>query len=96
HLYLHINANNAPFAAIANYVFQQPCAHVQHAPRNESNANLGSDDEEDGDEEEEGVSKMDDLDLLNAQDIAYSIRQLLRGLASPRESRLGFAVALTE
>ena len=37
------------------------------------------------------------LDLLNAPDVAYSIRRLLRGLASPRESsRLGFAVALTE
>jgi DNA polymerase phi len=37
------------------------------------------------------------LDVLNSPDIAYSIRRLLRGLASPRESsRLGFAVALTE
>ena len=32
-----------------------------------------------------------------AQDVSYSIRRLVRGLASPRESsRLGFAVALTE
>lgn len=37
------------------------------------------------------------LDVLNSPDVAYSIRRLLRGLASPRESsRLGFAVALTE
>jgi DNA polymerase phi len=37
------------------------------------------------------------LDVLNTPDVAYSIRRLLRGLASPRESsRLGFAVALTE
>lgn len=37
------------------------------------------------------------LDMLNAPDIAYSVRRLIRGLASPRESsRLGFAVALTE
>lgn len=37
------------------------------------------------------------LDALNSPDVAYSIRRLLRGLASPRESsRLGFAVALTE
>ncbi|KAI0288393.1 DNA polymerase phi-domain-containing protein [Multifurca ochricompacta] len=37
------------------------------------------------------------LDVLNAPDVAYSIRRLVRGLASPRESsRLGFAVALTE
>ena len=37
------------------------------------------------------------LDTLNAADVSYSIRRLVRGLASPRESsRLGFAVALTE
>ena len=37
------------------------------------------------------------LDSLNAPDVAYSVRRLVRGLASPRESsRLGFAVALTE
>lgn len=54
----------------------------------------GSDDEE-GDED--GVLKSDGLDILNAQDVSYSIRRLVRGLASPRESsRLGFAVALTE
>ena len=39
----------------------------------------------------------DALDSLNSPDVAYSIRRLCRGLASPRESsRLGFAVALTE
>lgn len=54
----------------------------------------GSDDE---DEDEESTSKSDGLDLLNAQDVSYSIRRLIRGLASSREqSRLGFAVALTE
>jgi len=37
------------------------------------------------------------LDARNAPDVAYSIRRLVRGLGSPRESsRLGFAVALTE
>ncbi|KAN0076879.1 DNA polymerase phi domain containing protein [Tylopilus felleus] len=42
----------------------------------------------------EGV---DGLDALNSQDVSYSIRRLVRGLASPRESsRLGFSVALTE
>lgn len=52
-----------------------------------------SDDEEDA----EDAPKSDGLDLLNAQDVSYSIRRLIRGLASPRESsRLGFAVALTE
>lgn len=53
-----------------------------------------------GDDEGNGGGnrrKSDDLDLLNAQDVSYSIRRLVRGLASPRESsRLGFAVALTE
>ena len=48
----------------------------------------------------EGTSdsdQADTLDTLNAQDVSYSIRRLIRGLASPRESsRLGFAVALTE
>lgn len=39
----------------------------------------------------------DGLDALNSQDVSYSIRRLVRGLASPRESsRLGFSVALTE
>lgn len=53
-----------------------------------------SDEEED---EDEDGSKPDGLDVLNAQDVSYSIRRLVRGLASPRESsRLGFAVALTE
>jgi DNA polymerase phi len=48
---------------------------------------------EDDDEEE----SRDPLDTLNAQDVSYSIRRLVRGLASPRESsRLGFSVALTE
>jgi len=49
-------------------------------------------------EEEDNTTKSkDDLDLWNTQDVSYSIRRLIRGLASPRESsRLGFAVALTE
>ncbi|KAJ7905348.1 hypothetical protein B0H14DRAFT_2659931 [Mycena olivaceomarginata] len=53
----------------------------------------GSDDE--GDEDDETVANP--IDTSNAQDVSYSIRRLIRGLASPRESsRLGFAVALTE
>jgi DNA polymerase phi len=37
------------------------------------------------------------LDVLNAQDVTYAIKRLVRGMASPRKSsRLGFAVALTE
>lgn len=39
----------------------------------------------------------DNLETFNAQDVSYSIRRLVRGLASPRESsRIGFSVALTE
>lgn len=52
--------------------------------------------EEDDDEQAQDL-KEDALDMLNATDVSYSIRRLVRGLASPRESsRLGFAVALTE
>lgn len=48
-------------------------------------------------EETSDSTQADTLDMLNAQDVSYSIRRLIRGLASPRESsRLGFAVALTE
>ncbi len=57
-----------------------------------------SDEEEDEDESTQiQKRKGDGLDAANAQDVSYSIRRLIRGLASPRESsRLGFAVALTE
>ncbi|KAG6841689.1 hypothetical protein C0991_008327 [Blastosporella zonata] len=69
----------------------------QFVPVNKSGATSGSDDEGDEDENEEGAFKSDGLDSMNAQDVSYSIRRLVRGLASPRESsRLGFAVALTE
>lgn len=48
-------------------------------------------------EGEDDATKPDALDALNAQDVSYSIRRLVRGLASPRQSsRLGFAVALSE
>ncbi|KAF9500999.1 hypothetical protein BDN71DRAFT_1381267 [Pleurotus eryngii] len=51
----------------------------------------GDDESDKEDAEDEG------LDALNAHDVVYSIRRLIRGLSSPRESsRLGFAVALTE
>ena len=68
----------------------------------ESNASSNEDDsgrEEDvRDMGEVGNMECDSmLDSLNAPDVAYSIRRLVRGLGSPRESsRLGFAVALTE
>lgn len=69
---------------------------AQFIPKDTSGPNSESE-EEDEDEDEEGAPKSDGLDALNAQDVSYSIRRLVRGLASPRESsRLGFAVALTE
>ncbi|KAI6131878.1 DNA polymerase phi-domain-containing protein [Pisolithus croceorrhizus] len=50
---------------------------------------------QEGSDTEDG--SRDALDLLNSPDVSYSIRRLVRGLASPRESsRLGFSVALTE
>lgn len=55
------------------------------------------DDDEDEDDEEGKNAEDEALNLLNAADVSYSIRRLIRGLASPRESsRLGFSVALTE
>lgn len=55
--------------------------------------------ESSSEEEDAGADNLsnDGLDGPNAPDVSYSIRRLVRGLASPRESsRLGFAVALTE
>ncbi|KAG2041767.1 DNA polymerase phi-domain-containing protein [Suillus americanus] len=61
----------------------------QHTPKPE--VSPGSEDDE------ENIGPTDGLDVLNAHDVVYSIRRLIRGLASPRESsRLGFSVALTE
>jgi DNA polymerase phi len=52
-----------------------------------------SDEESEEKQPEEALS----VDSMNAEDVRYAIRRLVRGLASPREmSRLGFAVALTE
>ncbi|KAL0947063.1 hypothetical protein HGRIS_013204 [Hohenbuehelia grisea] len=48
-------------------------------------------------DDEDDSADADQLDALNAHDVSYSIRRLIRGLSSSRESsRLGFAVALTE
>ncbi|KZT11636.1 uncharacterized protein LAESUDRAFT_720895 [Laetiporus sulphureus 93-53] len=61
---------------------------AQHVPKDLDDA---------GESQEKARVKSDGLDVLNAQDVSYSIRRFVRGLASPRESsRLGFAVALTE
>ena len=68
---------------------------AQFAPKEHSEAT--SEDEDEREAHDAAGAKGDGLDALNAQDVSYSIRRLIRGLASPRESsRLGFAVALTE
>lgn len=57
-----------------------------------------SDDEEENDEKDSQAAKLDrQLSKDNAEDVVYSVKRLVRGLGSSRESsRLGFAVALTE
>ncbi|GJE98126.1 DNA polymerase phi-domain-containing protein [Phanerochaete sordida] len=68
---------------------------AQFTPKEPSEAT--SEDEDEREAGDAASAKGDGLDVLNAQDVSYSIRRLIRGLASPRESsRLGFAVALTE
>lgn len=72
---------------------------AQYVPRptGADDSEATSEDERNEESDEEGSGKGDGLDTYNAQDVSYSIRRLVRGLASPRESsRLGFAVALTE
>jgi DNA polymerase phi len=65
---------------------------TQHSFRT---SNSEDQDDDNGDNRDEG--SVDSIDALNAQDMSYSIRRLVRGLASPRESsRLGFAVVLAE
>jgi DNA polymerase phi len=72
--------------------------------RRSAESDASSDEDDSGREENvQGVDAVGNmkcdsmLDALNAPDVAYSIRRLVRGLGSPRESsRLGFAVALTE
>lgn len=57
----------------------------------------GSDDEMGGDVDEDAAVLDATLAKDNAEDVAYTVKRLVRGLASSRESsRLGFAVALTE
>jgi DNA polymerase phi len=78
---------------------------VQHQPRKgheEESETSDNEDDDDDEEQEYGVDgakegRGDRLDARNAPDVAYSIRRLVRGLASPRENaRLGYSVALTE
>ncbi|KAK0483486.1 DNA polymerase phi-domain-containing protein [Armillaria novae-zelandiae] len=60
-------------------------------------AQFAKDSSDTSEDESQGDDKIDPLDKYNAHDVSYSVRRLIRGLASPRESsRLGFSVALTE
>lgn len=57
-----------------------------------------SEDEDENAESNAEAKRLDkQLGKSNAEDVVYSVKRLVRGLASSRESsRLGFAVALTE
>ncbi|KAK0503113.1 DNA polymerase phi-domain-containing protein [Armillaria luteobubalina] len=60
-------------------------------------AQFAKDSSDTSEDESQEDDKIDPLDKYNAHDVSYSVRRLVRGLASPRESsRLGFSVALTE
>lgn len=51
----------------------------------------------DGEGESSEEDTRDEVERYNAPDVSYTIKRLIRGLASPRESsRLGFVVVLTE
>lgn len=57
----------------------------------------GDDDDEERGADQEAASLEKALVANNAEDVVYTIRRLVRGLGSSREnSRLGYAVALTE
>lgn len=72
-------------------------SHVPVAKGSSDEEDEEDEDEEDAEDSEEKNEADEALNLLNAADVSYSIRRLIRGLASPRESsRLGFSVALTE
>ncbi|KAK0210612.1 DNA polymerase phi-domain-containing protein [Desarmillaria ectypa] len=60
-------------------------------------AQFAKDSSDTSEDESQEDNNTDPLDKYNAHDVSYSVRRLVRGLASPRESsRLGFSVALTE
>ncbi|KAH9857639.1 DNA polymerase phi-domain-containing protein [Lenzites betulinus] len=94
-LFWHLSSANKKERLDASVKLVSALEHfqTQFVPKDSSETSENEDEDEDDGEE----SKPDGLDTLNAQDVSYSIRRLIRGLASPRESsRLGFAVALTE
>lgn len=65
----------------------------------ESGVEVDASDDEDEGGKVDGDAAILDASLArdNAEDVAYTVKRLIRGLASSRESsRLGFALALTE
>ena len=85
--------------ALEKFQAQYAAARLEKGDAEDEDADAKDEGEEDDEDEEdeEGKQGGDGLDALNAQDVSYSIRRLIRGVASPRESsRLGFALALTE
>lgn len=82
--------------------FQEKFHANQHTPSQTHDRTIAEDDSNES-ESDNGIDGSEakkiakTLDVDNAADVAYALRRLMRGLASPRESsRLGFAVALTE
>lgn len=81
----------------SQFVPKQPAVNGVGKAKDEEEGSEGTEEDEEMEEAAAVKKDQEQLDLLNAQDVSYSIRRLIRGLASPRESsRLGFAVALTE
>ena len=98
-LFWHLSASSKAERLDASVKLISALEHfqAQFAPKEKESTSEGEEDEDEEEGEGEEAQKGDGLDALNAQDVSYSIRRLVRGLASPRESsRLGFAVALTE
>lgn len=100
HFQTEFEASPAYVRAAATPLTSLPPPPVQE--EDEAHEATGDDDDDDEEEDDEPVDKeaqaLDaQLEARNSEDVSYSIKRLVRGLASPRESsRLGFAVALTE
>lgn len=79
-----------------NYLSNRPDAGPSSDDEDEEES--GEEVDESDDEDDAEAEKLDKaLAGSNAEDVVYTIRRLVRGLGSSRESsRLGFAVALTE
>lgn len=97
-LFWHLSSSSKNKRLDASVKLINTLEHFQTQKAAQAPATSTAESSEEEDDQEYSTQKFkDNLDVLNVQDVAYSIRRLIRGLASPRESsRLGFAVALTE